>query len=95
MEEFQMTILWVGAFRYHLGRMTYAVSDFCNLLIETWPTLPEHTRNLIRRDLEEEFKRDNEARTEGWPYRPLGDDCDRREWARVRALWVETKLMEN
>ena len=31
--------LWVGATHYHLGRTTYAVSDFCNLLIGSWNEL--------------------------------------------------------
>lgn len=26
------TTLWLGAFRYYCGRMTYAVSDFCEML---------------------------------------------------------------
>lgn len=91
MNEYQMTTLWLGAFRYYVGRMTYAVSDFCDLLIATWPTLPERTRSLIQRDLAEAFQRDDEMRTDercGAAYYPLGSDCDRQQWLRVRALWV-------
>lgn len=88
MNEFQMTTLWLAAFRYYCGRTSYAVSDFCDLLISMWPTLPERTQSLIRRDLEEVFVRDDEARSSGSEYKPLGHDCDRHAWERVRALWA-------
>lgn len=88
--------IWLGATRYYLGRMTYAVSDFCECLIAEWPNLPEEARNLIKRDIEEEFVRDDDFRSRideaqdlvsGIKYLPLGMDCDRKQWERVRALW--------
>ena len=79
--------LWLGATRYYLGRMTYAVGSFCDLLIEHWPALHEATRQLLKRDIETEFERDDELRTTGSQYLPLGQDCDRKEWERVRRLW--------
>ena len=79
--------LWVGSFRYYCGRMTYAVRDFCELLCREWPNLPEHTQNLIHFELEEEFYRDDKIRPND-QYAPLGMDCDRKEWEKVRALWV-------
>lgn len=88
MDEYKTTTLWLAAFRYYCGRMTYAVSDFCDLLISMWPTLPEKTKALIRRDLEEEFQRDDEARERGAEFRPLGHDCDRQKWEQVRSLWA-------
>lgn len=87
-DEYAMTTLWLGAFRYYCGRMTYAVSDFCSQLIGQWPALPEKTKVLIQRDLEAEFKRDDEARADGQQWRPLGNDCDRQQWERVRQLWA-------
>ena len=88
MNDGQQTTLWLGAFRYYRGRMTCAVSDFCGLLISAWGTLPDGTRNLIKRELEEAFKLDDEARNDGREYKPLGHDCDRAQWQRVRSLWV-------
>ena len=69
--------------------MTYAVGLFVELLIQHWPILPEPTKALIRRDLEEEFERDDRHRAENPTglWMPLGHDCDRAEWERVRALW--------
>ena len=81
--------LWVGSFRYYCGRMTYAVMDFCELLCREWPNLPEHTQNLIHFELEEEFYRDDKIRPND-QYAPLGMDCDRKEWEKVRALWTSS-----
>ena len=81
--------LWLGATRYYLGRMTYAVSNYCDLLRREWPNLPEQTRNLIQRDVEEEFVRDDNDRAEGRQYTALGHDCDRAEWEKVRRLWTK------
>ena len=79
--------LWVGATRYYLGRMTYAVSDFCNLLIGSWNELSENTKTIIQRDIEEEFVRDDESRARGDSFHPLGHDMDRKSWEHVRKLW--------
>lgn len=79
--------LWVGACRYYVGRQTYAVGDFCNLLIKQWPAIHEHARKIIQRDLEEEFQRDDNARANNDQIRWLGADCDREQWERVRGLW--------
>jgi hypothetical protein len=81
------TTLWLGATRYYVGRMTYAVSDFCKLLVDQWPNLSEETRYLIQRDLEREFEKDDEARKDGRKFLPLGQDCDRTWWELVRRLW--------
>jgi hypothetical protein len=80
--------LWLGAYRYYCGRMTYAVSDFCDLLCKEWDNLPEYTKNLIRIELEETFARDDKIRPHDH-YAPLGADCDRAEWEKVRSLWSE------
>jgi hypothetical protein len=79
--------LWVGATRYYMGRMTYAVSDFCNLLIGSWNELSENTKTIIQRDIEEEFLRDDESRKRGDSFHPLGHDMDRKSWEHVRKLW--------
>lgn len=78
----------VAAVRYCLGRMTYIVGDCADWLIEQWPNIAPRAQAVIRRDVEEEFGRDDRARADGQlSWKPLGDDCDRREWERVRALW--------
>ena len=95
MNERDIGTLWIGATRYYLGRMTYAVSDFCEALRAEWARLPESVRGIIKRDIEAEFDRDDKYRTAhvGRPpfsgCHPLGQDCDRRQWERVRELWKE------
>ena len=79
----------IDAARYAVGRCTYQVGVTCDWLIAHWGRLPEHARSIIRRDLEEAFARDDQAQQDGRQYRPLGHDCDRRDWERVRALWRE------
>lgn len=76
--------LWLGAFRYYLGRMTYAVSDFCELLIKQWETLPERTKALIKKELAVAIREDDENRLDGKYYPGLGHDCDRHQWLKVR-----------
>lgn len=80
-------LMFIAAFRYCLGRQTYIVGDCADWLIKTWPLLSDQTKAIIKRDLEDEFRRDDEARSDGHDYKPLGADCDRKQWARVRQLW--------
>lgn len=91
MSEDQKVTLWLGAFRYYCGRMTYAVGDFCEILIAAWPELPERARVLIQRELTDEFRHDDEQRAEDTDgtrhYKRLGHDIDRQQWEKVRALW--------
>ena len=80
-------LIIVAAFRYCLGRRTYVVGEYARLLVKIWSLLSGNTKNLIHLELEEEFKRDDKARADGLDYKPLGWDCDRAEWERVRKLW--------
>ena len=82
-------LMAMAAFRYCLGRSTYIVGDCADWLIAQWPNIDPQQRAVILRDLEEAFKRDDEARASGDNrYLPLGMDMDRKEWERVRALKV-------
>lgn len=87
-------LLWIGAFRYYLGRMTYAVGDFTRSLIVEWPNISDEVKAIILRELREAFDQDNrmraewrccsaEERSERSFYLPLGMDMDRREWEKV------------
>jgi len=80
-------LMAVAAFRYSLGRMTYIVSDCAHWLCEQWPNIAENAQKVIQRDLEEAFKCDEDSRTIGHEYHPLGHDCDRAQWEKVRRLW--------
>lgn len=79
-------LMALAAFRYCLGRMTYIVGDCERWIFANWEHFPESVKKLIQRDLEEEFARDNDARARGCAHKPLGHNCDRAAWERVRAL---------
>lgn len=96
MNDEDMLTLWVGAFRYYLGRRTYAVGLFCDLLRQEWSRLPERTRHLISSELAAAFRSDDEFRERAQnSYLPLGDDCDREEWEKVRALGTQMSCCGN
>lgn len=80
-------LMIIAAVRYCIGRMTYIVSDCADWVVAIWPALGERTKSIIQRDIDEAFAQDDEARSSGESYRPLGHDCDRQQWERVRALW--------
>lgn len=83
-------LMAVAAYRYCIGRMTY-IPDICaDWICNVWPHLPENVRELIKRDAEEVFSRDDAARERGETHLPLGHDCDRATWERIRALWKDT-----
>ena len=88
LEAFDPHSLLIAAQRYYQGRRTIAAASFARELAEAWPTIPAHTRGIIRRDLEQAFEDDDMARAEGRTYRPLGMDCDRQAWEMVRQAWM-------
>jgi hypothetical protein len=76
-------LMIIAAVRYCIGRRTYIVSDCADWILANWGDWPENVKTIIQRDLENEFER--AAQNPDW--KPLGDDCDKREWEKVRALW--------
>jgi hypothetical protein len=80
--------LVIGAQRYYIGRETIVAAVFAQCeLARAWPHLPLETRSVMQRDIEREFERDDEARDRGAAIKPLGWDCDRAAWAKVREYW--------
>ena len=77
----------VSAVRYALGRMTYVVEETADWVIANWDMLPLDSKNIIRRDIEKAFEKDELARVNFLNLKPLGADCDRKQWERVRVLW--------
>lgn len=82
----------VATFRYCLGRQTYIVQECADWLLLHWPVIEKPVRDLIQRELERAFEQDDRARAgDAQGYKPLGWDCDRREWERVRSLWANAR----
>ena len=86
-------VFWT--FRYFLGRQTIATYDFAERLAIVYPMLTDRFRALIRKELDEAFRRDDESRatdkgnknTCGLGYWPLGRNCDRAAWDKVRKAY--------
>lgn len=76
-------LMITAAIRYCIGRRTYIVGECVDWILANWNDWPENVKTILQRDLEYEFDRD--AQNPDW--NRLGDDCDKREWEKVRALW--------
>ena len=63
-------VLW--AFRYCLGRQSYAVGDCADYLIAYWSHIDGVTQKLIRHEIEEALKNGN-----------YGMEIDKRTWENV------------
>ncbi len=66
----------IYAFRYALGRKTYAVSDVCDEIKKYWNVLAPHKKSLIRKEIKEHERL----------YGDLGHDCDRKNWYEILEL---------
>ena len=77
----------IAAVRYCLGRTTYITHDCSEWLVQQWPNIKPRARAVIKRDIDEAFASDDVAREAGDRYKPLGWDCDRAVWQKVRELW--------
>lgn len=84
--EFDVSDLVMSSAAYYLGRRTANVSEFCDRLCRSWDCLPVAVQAFIRRIVDEAFERDSRAGAT----LPLGDDCDRAAWQRVRNCWSST-----
>ncbi len=68
------------AARYALGRRTYVVHSVCSELIRNYAALPDGTRRRIAQEIQEHQDK----------WGPAGDECDDREWNRVKWLFDPT-----
>ena len=76
------------SFRYCLGRMTYAVSEWCDWAVANWDKIPEGEKQIIGKELEEAFTRDAILMPKERPhFSPLGHNQDKQQWERVRRLY--------
>jgi len=72
--EFNSDILFY-AFRYALGRKTYAVSDVVNCLEENWSELNYKDKTIIQKEIQEAIKEGN-----------AGMDMDIVQWQKILNL---------
>jgi len=82
--------IFIDAVRYCIGRKSYQVGVTTEWVCANWKHLPEHSRLIIKQDVEEAFERDDRMRADekcSSHYYPLGQDMDRKSWETVRELW--------
>jgi len=72
------------AFRYSLGRMTPAVANVTDVLINNWHRLKPHTMEQIVEEINEAIKKDR-----------AGMDCDIIRWKAVLLLHEATQTYRN
>lgn len=71
-----------------LGSKTISAMSFVQDLARHWDSLPARVRHYIQRRVEEEFVADDAERAAGLTeFLPLGMDCDRAEWEKLRKRW--------
>ena len=63
------------AFRYCLGRMTYAVSICADYLTAHWRKLHPDTQKMIHQEIQKAFERSE-----------YGHECDYEDWQRVLSM---------
>jgi len=69
------------AFRYCLGRSTYAVSDMCEYLISVQDDLPEEFKSKVSREIQEH--QDNWGK--------VGMEMDNKEWNYIKWLFDKSR----
>lgn len=79
-QQFDFHILVTSAFRYSLGRMSTAPSNFSDFCREYWSVIPENTKSLIKKELSEAVKNEVFHHDPVIQYSSLGMECDRNVW---------------
>jgi hypothetical protein len=80
-------LMVLATFQYCVGQHSYIVRECVDWLFANWSEFGDAAKELIKKELEELFDKDDLYRYGGGGYKALGDNCDRLEWERVRALW--------
>jgi hypothetical protein len=78
-----LELLWIGSFRYFLGRMTISTHSFCDSIIKNWDEIPQRAQVIIERELFDAIERDDQDRKVCEDYKALGHDCDSQKWREV------------
>ena len=79
----ELDTLFLQSFRYCLGRTSYAVQDFCNMLLNHKNLLSDGVLKRLHKELQDAFVRDNCDREHRFEVKTLGHDCDRHSWSLV------------
>lgn len=78
--------IYFYAFRYCLGRMTYAVSDFCRQATAKVAELGTHQLQMMDKEITEAERQDTDDRIRERFVKALGCDCDKADWLNFREV---------
>lgn len=78
--------IYFYAFRYCLGRMTYAVSDFCQQATAKVAELGTHQLQMMDKEITEAERQDTDDRIRERCVKALGWDCDKADWLKFREV---------
>lgn len=76
--------IYFYAFRYCLGRMTYAVIDFCRQATKKVAELGTHQLQMMDKEITAAERQDTDDRIRERCVKALGCDCDREMWLKLR-----------
>ena len=77
------SMLWIGSFRYYIGRMTIQTHAYGAMLVKRWAEVPKDAQSVILRDLKDAIERDSIARESKSDYCELGMEMDAQMWRDV------------
>ena len=75
MKHSEQRDILIYAFRYALGRMTYAVHTVSEIIIRDWDTFSEFDKSLFKKEIKEAIRMDC-----------IGMKMDRKQWSKILEL---------
>jgi hypothetical protein len=83
-------LMVLAALRHSLGGSKRFVGPCADWIVQMWPHFSGKTRRAIEKTLEDAFCWDERYQSYGGPsVQRIGDDAERAQWEKVRALWAE------
>lgn len=74
------------AFRYCLGRRSYCVDDFCEYATKKIHKIHSKALHLMDREITQAQEDDENESTKIEGYSRLGDECDKKDWLKLREV---------
>lgn len=78
-----LDLVFVAAFRYALGRRTYMVFTIADFIKTNIALVPQNIINLMIQEITEAEQNHNDGL-----YKALGDDCDVKTWLSLREFLI-------
>ena len=85
-----LDLFFVAAFRYALGRRTYMVFTIADFIKTNIALVPKNIINLMIREITEAEQNHNDGL-----YKALGDDCDVKTWLSLREFLIKHQEKSN